>query len=145
VADAAPALLVLGASLRIGGEAGERRVERRAGTDRRPIVRLEGCTDRDAAQALRGLELLAPRSAAPDLEPDEWWAADLEGCTVFDGKREVGFVRRLIALPSCEALEVERPGAAELLVPLVRDAVRSVDLETRRIDVDLAFMGEVES
>ena len=32
--------------------------------------------------------------------------------------------------------------APELLVPLVRDAVRSVDVAARRIDVDLAFLGE---
>ena len=29
-----------------------------------------------------------------------------------------------------------------LLVPMVRDAVRSVDVEARRVDVDLAFLGE---
>ena len=28
-----------------------------------------------------------------------------------------------------------------LLVPLVRDAVRDVDLESQRIDVDLRFLG----
>ena len=45
-----------------------------------------------------------------------------------DGDRAVGTVRRLLALPSCEVLEVERAGGAgELLVPLVSDAVREVD------------------
>jgi 16S rRNA processing protein RimM len=39
-------------------------------------------------------------------------------------------------------LEVERDGAPDLLVPLVRDAVRSVDVAARRIDVDSAFLGE---
>ena len=46
------------------------------------------------------------------------------------------------ALPSCEVLEVARPGSADLLVPLVRDAIRMIDVEERRIDVDLAFLGE---
>jgi hypothetical protein len=30
----------------------------------------------------------------------------------------------------------------EFLVPLVRDAVRSVDVAAKRIDVDLAFLGD---
>jgi 16S rRNA processing protein RimM len=61
---------------------------------------------------------------------------------VIDGARPVGRVRRMVALPSCEALAVERPGGEpELLVPLVRDAVRSVDVAARRIDVDLGFLG----
>ena len=46
------------------------------------------------------------------------------------------------ALPSVEVLEVDRPDGSELLVPLVRDCIRSIDLEARRIDVDLGFLGE---
>ena len=49
---------------------------------------------------------------------------------------------RLLALPSCEVLEVDRGDADPLLVPLVSDAVREVDLKRREIDVDLAFLGE---
>jgi ribosomal 30S subunit maturation factor RimM len=37
-------------------------------------------------------------------------------------------------------LEVDRTGGGELLVPLVSDAVRDVDVPGRRIDVDLAFL-----
>ncbi len=60
-----------------------------------------------------------------------------------DGEREVGRVLRLLALPSCEVLEVERAEAQDaLLVPLVSDAVRSVDMERREIDIDLDFLGE---
>ena len=110
------------------------RIERRAGTAERPILRLEGCSTRDDAEALRGLELLVP--AAP-LEEDEFWASDLAGMTVVDGSRVVGEVARMVALPSCEALEV-----GELLIPMVRDAIRSIDLDARRIDVDMGFVGE---
>jgi 16S rRNA processing protein RimM len=135
-----PALLVLDAELRVAGVVV--RIVRRAGTDERPILRLSGFDGREAAARLRGEELLVAREAAPPLEEDEWWAEDLEGCLVTDGAQEVGRVRRLVGLPSCEALEVERAGAGDLLVPLVRDAVRDVDMEARRIDVDLAFLGE---
>jgi 16S rRNA processing protein RimM len=81
-----------------------------------------------------------PREAAPALGEGEWWAHELEGCRVVDGAREVGVVRALRPLPSCEVLEVERAGGGELLVPLVRDAVRSVDAGVRVIDVDLRFL-----
>jgi 16S rRNA processing protein RimM len=134
-------LLVAGASVLI--EDRERALVRRAGTDSRPIVRLEGCGDRAGAQALNGQEMFVPRSAAPDLGPDEWWAEDLEGCSVHDSGQAVGTVRRLLALPSCEVLEVAREnGAADLLVPLVSDAVRAVDLKRHEIDIDLRFLGE---
>ncbi len=145
VVAANPLLLVLDAAVRIATSGEDRRITRRAGTDARPILRLEGYEDRTAAATLSGTALLVPRSQAPELEVDEWWAEDLEGCTVNDGARRVGVVRRLLALPSCEVLEVERsPDGEDLLVPLITDAVRSVDLERREIDVDLAFLGEEE-
>lgn len=145
VVAANPMLLDLDALVRVSTSGEERRIIRRAGTDARPILRLDGFEDRPAAETLRGAELLVSRRAAPELDEDEWWAEDLEGCTVVDGEQSVGVVRRLLALPSCEVLEVERaaaPGADPLLVPLVSDAVRSVDLERRAIDVDLVFLDE---
>jgi 16S rRNA processing protein RimM len=135
-----PLLLELDGELRVAGTV--TRIVRRSGTDERPILRLAGFDGREAAERLRGEELLVARSAAPALDEDEWWAEDLEGCLVRDGAREVGRVRRLVGLPSCEALEVERPGAGDLLVPLVRDAIRRVDVEARTVDVDLAFLGD---
>jgi 16S rRNA processing protein RimM len=131
--DAVPTLIVAGEP---------REIVRRAGTDAAPILRLGGCESRNAAEALRGTDLLVPRDQAPALEQDEFWPEELEGCSIHDGEREIGTVRALRALPSCEVLEVERPGAPDLLVPLIRDAVRAIDIEERRIDVDLVFLDE---
>ena len=135
------ALLALGVVVRCGDR--EAKIVRRAGTRDRPILRLAGVEGREAAEALRGLYLLVPRAVAPELEEDEWWAEDLEGCRVVDGSRELGRVARLMPLPSCEALEVVGPGDAEpFLVPLVRDAVRTVDVDGKLIDIDTAFLGD---
>ncbi|MEA2246850.1 MAG: rRNA processing protein RimM [Solirubrobacteraceae bacterium] len=139
VVGARPAVLVLGATVRVGDR--DVKIVRRAGTDEHPIVRLDGFDGRDAAEGLRGVELMVPRSAVPALGDDEWWAQDLEGCRVVDGERPLGRVTRLVALPSCEALEVAADGGA-FLVPLVADAVRAVDIEAKVIDVDLAFLGD---
>lgn len=139
--ESSPLLLVQGAQVVIDGRA--LRIIRRAGDDRRPIVRLEGVEDRAGAERLGGSVLLVERAEAPALGPDEWWAEDLEGCSVRDRGRPVGTVRRLLALPSCEVLEVERVGGgADLLVPLIADAVRQVDTARREIEVDLQFLGE---
>jgi 16S rRNA processing protein RimM len=141
VRESVPDLLTLGTELLIAGH--ERQIVRRAGFDARPIVRLEGFEDRAAAEALRGQELRVLRETVPELEADEWWAHDLEGCQVRDGSVEVGVVTRLLGLPSCEVLEVARKrGGDALLVPLVKDAVRAVDIERQTIDIDLRFLGE---
>jgi 16S rRNA processing protein RimM len=138
VAQPNPKLIAAADTLTINGVA--RSVTRRAGHERRLILAVADCRDRDAAAALRGSELLVERSCAPALDPDEWWAEELEGCAVHDAGRPLGVVARLLSLPSCDVLEVSTPDGGELLVPLVSDAVRSVDVESREIEVDASFL-----
>jgi 16S rRNA processing protein RimM len=130
-------LLQVGAQLYVDDR--PRTVERRAGTDERPILRLQGCASRDDAETLRGRELRVAAAEAPALGEEEWWVEELVGCRVADGGLEVGVVTGVRGLPSCDVLEVDREGE-DLLVPLVRDAVRAVDVQGRRIDVDLDFL-----
>ena len=110
----------------------ERVVERRAGSGDRPLVRLEGVGDRDAAAAMRGELLLVKESEAP-LGELEWLAADLVACVV----PGLGRVLRVLEAPSCDVLELEDG----TLVPLVSDAVKSVDIAAGRIEVDRNFLG----
>ncbi len=135
-----PKLLSVGVALTVAGRSAQ--IVRRAGTEQRPIVRLEGVEERVAAEALRGMELVVAGADAPVLGEGEWWAHELEGCAVVDGEEQLGIVTRLIELPSCEALEV-RPadGGATVLVPMVKDAVRRVEPARGRIEVDLDFLG----
>jgi 16S rRNA processing protein RimM len=130
--------LPAGAAVTVAGAV--REIVRRSGTDQRPILRLDGCETRESAEALRGEALLVARDSLPALGEDEWWPEELEGCRVRDGDRTIGVVTGVRALPSCEVLEVAREDGGELLVPLVRDAVRAVDVERRDIDVDMTFL-----
>jgi 16S rRNA processing protein RimM len=126
VHDAVPELLVEGASVTVAGA--ERAVVRRAGTDERPIVRLEGIDGR----SVRGEDLWAGSGSEP-LE-GEYDAAELVGCEV----PGLGTVRRVVNAPSCDLLEVGDEG---VLVPFVSDAVTRVDAAGRVIEVDLRFLG----
>jgi 16S rRNA processing protein RimM len=139
VTGAIPRLLVLGASVNVDGRS--LGIVRRAGTDARPIVRLQGVGDRAAVEALRGMALSVDAGSAPALGEQEWWAHELQECEVFDGELLLGSVVALIELPSCEAIEVEpAAGGARLIVPLVRDAIHRVDIAAGRIEVDGEFL-----
>ena len=109
-----------------------RTVLRSSGTQARPLVRLEGIEDREAAAALRGELLLVDEAAAP-LEEGEWLADDLLGLQV----EGLGRVTRVLPGPSCDLLETEDG----TLVPLVSDAVTKLDIQAGTMQVDLAFLG----
>lgn len=138
VTGAVSRLLTLGASVEVAGRSSE--LVRRSGTEQRPIVRLDGVEDRAGAEALRGQALTVHSAQAPQLGEGEWWAHELEGCEVRADGRSLGTVARLIELPSCETLEVQSAGQAPLLVPMVRDAIREIDVSRRRIEVDADFL-----
>jgi 16S rRNA processing protein RimM len=150
-------LLEIGTIVAVAGSSAP--VVRLAGTEEHPIVRLQGIEERAQAEAIRGQELTVALEQVPALGEGEWWASELEGCEVVDGERHVGVVARLVELPSCEALEVrlaisegdnedESAGGAvggrghELLVPMVRDAIRQVDVARQRIDIDMSFLAD---
>lgn len=129
-----PGLLFEGARLLMAGE--RRAVERRAGTDAKPILRVEGVGSREAVEALRGETVWMAHRDLPRLPDGEFYEHELVGCRVTDGTDQLGTVSALVALPTCEALEV-----GERLIPMVGDAVRSVDVRRKRIDVDSRFLG----
>lgn len=104
-------------------------VERRAGDDNRPLIRLSGIGDRDALAALRGELLLVEE----ELAEGEWLAGDLVGCQV----PGLGRVSRVLGGPSCDVLELDDG----TLVPIVSDAIVSIDPGARRIEVRLEFLG----
>ena len=117
-----------GTEVTVNGRAA--RVERLAGTAERPIVRLSGVTDRDAAEALRGERILVDGG---DLSEDEYLTADLVGCEV----PGIGVVRRVVTAPSCDLLEV---GDAAVLIPFISDAIERVDTAARLIEVNTDFL-----
>ena len=105
------------------------KVERRDGSELRPLLRLAGVADRESAAALGG-ELLMVEAA---LAEGEWLARDLVGCAVTG----MGRVVRVLEGPSCDLLELEDG----TLVPLVGDAVSRVDADAGVIEVDRGFLG----
>jgi 16S rRNA processing protein RimM len=120
----------------------ELKVAWRRGTSARPLLKLEGADGRAAAEALRGEEIQVPRDALGALPEGEYLIGDLVGCAVVDGSHAVGTVREVLLLPAADVLEVDRADRDPLLVPMVADAVRSVDIPARRIDIDTTFVSD---
>lgn len=104
----------------------------------RMLVRFDGVSDRDGAEALRGAQLLMSTSAldAPD-DPDEFHAHQLEGlrAELTDGT-VVGTVREVVHGPGGELLVLARPDGPEAMVPFVAAIVPTVDLDGGRVVLD---------
>jgi 16S rRNA processing protein RimM len=100
------------------------------------LVRFEGIEDRNAADALRGRELLVPESWLPPLPDGEWWPHQIEGCAVVSERGlELGVVTEVIANPANDLWVAVDDAGRETLIPAIGDVLRSVDVRGRRIVV----------
>jgi 16S rRNA processing protein RimM len=88
--------------------------------------------------AERGADLAVRRSELPEPEPDSYYAFQLVGLVVVDEEgRELGSVVEVHPGVANDNLEL----ADGTLVPLIGDAVRTVDLDAGRIVVERGFLG----
>jgi 16S rRNA processing protein RimM len=107
-------------------------------TARMLLVALAGIDDRDQAKALNGCFLSVPRDQAIALPPGRHFLFDLIGCEVFD--RVIGRLGRLQEVMQTGANDVyvvRRTSKRDLLIPVIRQVVISVDISAHRIEVDL--------
>jgi 16S rRNA processing protein RimM len=101
-------------------------------------ARLSGVPDKDAADALRGTRLYAPRSALPSLPDDEYYYSDLIGLTVLDtGGVEIGQIAAVMDHGAGDILELRGKGLkGSVLIPFTAQIVPTVDLTAGRVIID---------
>ena len=120
----------VGATVLVDGAPATIELSRRVGGGRRAI-RLDRRVE-------RGAELAVHVSELPPPEPDSYYAFQLVGLAVVDEEgRDLGGVVEVHPGVANDNLEL----ADGTLVPLIDDAVRTVDLATGRIVVVRGFLG----
>lgn len=125
-----PERLAAGASIWIEDEIASRRILEAGWGGRVPVLRLEGISDRGAAQGLVGRYLEAP---AEPLPRDTYYWHQLIGLAAVDeAGTELGQVVEIFRAGENEVYRIEGP-SGELLIPALREVVRSIDLESRRM------------
>jgi 16S rRNA processing protein RimM len=125
-----PERFVVGSEVRVDGEVARVTDSRRVGGGRRAIK-----LDR---RVERGAELTVRRGDLAPLPPDSYYVADLVGLDVLDERGEVvGIVRDVHPGPANDALELD----SGLLLPLVEDCIREVDVAGGRIHLNPGFTG----
>ncbi|WP_117194911.1 ribosome maturation factor RimM [Rhizobium terrae] len=112
------------------------------------VVRFRGINDRNAAEALTGLDLFIERENLPDeeLEDDEFYYADLEGLEAVDRDgKSYGTVSAVYDFGAGDLLELKGPGRRPALIPFSEAAVLEIDLEAGRMLIDPDAAGLTEN
>jgi 16S rRNA processing protein RimM len=103
----------------------------------RSIVKLRGIDTISEAEKYIGAEIRIPASDL--LPPKQGWfyTFQLKGCRVFAASGEyIGIITDVLDLGGPELLKVDRENE-ETLIPFAQSYLKQIDLDQRRIEVDL--------
>jgi 16S rRNA processing protein RimM len=112
------------------------RVRRARRHHRRVILALEAVEDRDAAAALQGLPLFVPRAEAVPLPSGHYYHDQILGLQVETSLGEpLGHIVEILVTGSNDVYVVQGE-RGEVLIPALKDVVRSIDLAAGRMVVE---------
>jgi len=107
-------------------------------SDKFVYLKFDEVKSRTAAELLRGAEILVEQQELMDLEPDEYFVHDLVGCRVISEEgTELGEIVDVIQLSSNDIYVIQSPTGREILIPAVKDVVKKVLPESKKIVVHL--------
>jgi 16S rRNA processing protein RimM len=101
-------------------------------------LKLHQIGSRDEAEDLRGSELLIDESQLIELEDDEYFIHDLIGCVVEDETGKIlGSVTDVWQNSSNDIYVVKSKTGKELLLPAIKNVLKSIEIENKKIIVHL--------
>ena len=101
-------------------------------------LRFAEVPDRSSAESLIGTYLTVPMEEAGPLPEGSYYHFQLVGLRVVDPRgQELGQVEEVLTYPANDVLRVVRPGGQELLVPMIRSVIRSIDPLSGRMLVEM--------
>ena len=101
------------------------------------ILKLAGIDDISFAETYRNKTLTVPREELGDLPDGTYYICDLLGCEVetVDG-RALGKICDIIKTGSNDVYVVENEDKKQVLIPVIEQVVKAVDLENRHITIE---------
>lgn len=96
---------------------------------------LEGIETREEADKFRGWSVKIDRAEVPPLK-EGWYYFELEGMQVYEGETLLGTLTRVVQTGANDVYLV-MGSKGEICIPALRSVVKNVDVQGRRMDVEL--------
>lgn len=100
------------------------------------LLKLKGVDDIEEAEKLKGYYIKIPRDVAKKTEENEFFIADLIGCEVYENEL-IGVISDVFTAGASDVYVVKRKGKKDLLIPAIESVIKKIDVENKRIDVEI--------
>jgi 16S rRNA processing protein RimM len=99
-------------------------------------MELAGIEDANAAEALKGGIVMVASASLPPTKPREFYYFQAIGCKVFlTDHTLLGTIAEVFSNGANDVMVV-REGQREILVPVIEEIVKSIDLDSRRVVIE---------
>ncbi len=111
----------------------------RVQNDKHVVLRFEGITKVEQAELLRGYDVSIPIAEVVDLPEGEYYIFQIIGLEVYSTEEQyLGIVVNVERLPANDIYLVRGPlSPKDLLIPAIKDVVKEIDLEAKRMTIEL--------
>lgn len=99
------------------------------------LVKFEGLDNLNDVEFFHRAEIQIERDDMHDLKEGEYYFVDLEGCTVFDGDKELGNVKEVMDMPAHPVLRITTD-ADDILIPFIERFIKDVKMDEKRIEIN---------
>ncbi len=103
------------------------------------IVKFAEINSIEEAEVYKNFVLYAEREVMPDLPDGAFYITDLIGLEVYEetDNRLLGTIQDVYSTGSSDIYEVKRENNHPLLIPVIDDVVKDIDLENKKVTVKL--------
>jgi 16S rRNA processing protein RimM len=104
----------------------------------RYLLSLQSVNTREEAETLRNTRVFLDMTDLPELKEDEYYYWQFIGLRVEDQQhRTLGIVKDILETGANDVYILETPSGKELLIPAIKDVVKTVDLNQGLIQINL--------
>ena len=103
-----------------------------------PVIKIKNINSKADAERLNGCEIYIEYDQRVQLPEDTFFIHDLMGVKVFDAKNNpIGEVVNVMTGAGNDIYEIKDDKGREILVPAISKFVRNIDIDKKRMDVEL--------
>lgn len=101
------------------------------------VLKLKGINSIEDAEKLRGGIIKISEDKALPLGEDEYFMRDLYELEVFENGIKLGVIKQIIETGANDVYVVARENEKDLLIPAIKQCIKQVDIDNKRMDVVL--------
>ncbi|EGF87213.1 ribosome maturation factor RimM [Gemella haemolysans] len=102
------------------------------------LVKFVGIDSIEEAEKLKNLQIKIDSDNIGELEENEFYFHEIIGCEVFDENgKSLGEISEILTPGANDVWVIKSQNGKEILIPYIEDIVKKIDVENKKIDIEV--------